>query len=61
MKIKTLKEQLKGIITEDDKKYMRCENCGRLMKEFDGKYGKFMGCPNYFQEEKCRKTVSLYK
>jgi len=40
---------------------VNCPNCGRMLKEYDGKYGKFLGCPNYFMDQKCKKTYGINK
>lgn len=40
---------------------LRCVNCNRLLKEYEGKHGKFLGCPNFLSDEKCKKTYTLKK
>lgn len=40
---------------------LKCLNCDRLMKEYDGRNGKFIGCPNWQQDVRCKKTYTIYK
>jgi len=40
---------------------LRCLNCDRLMKEYDGRNGKFIGCPNWQQDVFCKRTYTVYK
>lgn len=41
------------------KEELKCQNCGRLLKEYNGKFGKFIGCPNFQSDEGCRSTYSI--
>lgn len=52
----TLKDILKG---DNSSKQLRCENCDRVMKEYEGKHGKFLGCPNFMSDENCRNTYTI--
>lgn len=54
-------EKIADIIktTTKIKQEMRCQNCNRELKEYSGKYGKFIGCPNYKIDEGCRSTYSV--
>jgi len=38
---------------------LECRNCGRKLKEFESKYGKFLGCSNFVADDECKKTYSL--
>lgn len=35
-----------------------CKNCGRELKEFSGRYGKFKGCENFINDEKCKNSYN---
>lgn len=47
----------KGVKMEE----LRCKNCDRLLKEYDGKYGKFLGCPNFISDDECKTTYSMFE
>ena len=40
-------------------KELRCTKCNRLLKQYEGKFGKFLGCPNWISDEECRDTYTL--
>ena len=53
---KTLKNITKGITKEIP---VNCPNCGKELKTYSGKYGKFRGCMNYQNSDGCKVTYNL--
>lgn len=51
-----INEVLKGGVKIEE---LRCLNCDRLLKEYEGKHGKFLGCPNFISDVECQKTYTL--
>jgi len=52
-----VEEQLKKGIKLSN---LKCKNCGTQLEIYKGRYGKFIGCPNFNGDIDCKYTASIY-
>lgn len=58
--MENIENELKDIeINLRSAKQTLCMNCGRELRKFDGKYGKFMGCSNWPKDKNCNTTYAV--